>query len=295
MEKILLKRGKATAEIQTKGAQIASYRTEEGREVIWQADPAVWPQHAPVLFPVCGKVTDDRIMMNGKTYPMTKHGFSQNAEFNVVRKGADFAELALSSTEESRPMYPFDFTFTVAYTLTEDGYRTTFRVENRSKEIMPFCTGGHPAFICPMEEDTAFEDYELIFPEKEDGWNALVASDGRLDGGETLACLRGEGRIPLRYDWFDTRDTLVLTHLKSRSVKLVHRTSGKGLRLDFPKLEVLAVWTMPKAHAKYVCLEPWHGIPDTVDASGRFEDKSFATLLKPGETWEASFVVTLLN
>ena len=294
MSDVMLSCQGATAKIQLKGGQIASYRTPEGREVIWQADPAVWAQHAPVLFPVCGSVKDGQIRVAGKAYPMAKHGFTRNPDFALVTRGDDFAELALTPTEESRPMYPFDFVLRVSYFIRPDGFRTVFVVENRSDAVMPFCVGGHPGFVCPMEPGAAFEDYELVFPEKEDGWNALAPGGGCIDGGETLACLRDEGKIPLNHQWFDERDALVLTHVKSRSVCLVHRESGHGLRFDYPKMEVLAVWSKPGAGADYVCLEPWHGMPDTVDATGNFEDKPFVTLLKPGEAWQASFNVTLL-
>ena len=65
--------------------------------------------------------------------------------------------------------------------------------------------------------------------------------------------------------------------------------------LDFPKMEVLAVWSKPGAHADYVCLEPWHGMPDMADATGRFEDKPFATILAPGEAWQAEFEAALIQ
>lgn len=292
---IMLHCGDASAKIQLRGGQIASWKTPDGRERLWQADPAVWAQHAPVLFPVCGSVKDGVISIGGEKYAMPKHGFTRNPDFRLVRKGSDFAELVLTPTEESRPLYPFEFAFHVTYTLKENGYRTAFLVENLSDRPMPFCVGGHPGFICPMEPDSRFEDYELLFPEKEDGWNALAPGGGYIDGGETLECLRDEGRIPLRHEWFDTRDALVLTHVKSRSVLLVRRGTRNGLRFDFPKMEVLAVWSKPGAHADYVCLEPWHGMPDTADATGRFEDKPFVTILAPGEAWQGEFEATLIR
>ena len=294
-EMIRLKSGGATADIQLRGGEIASWRTPGGREIIWQADPAIWGQHAPILFPVCGAVKNGRIRIAGKEYPMAKHGFTRNAPFLPVRRGEDFVELVLVPTEESRSSYPFDYELRLIYTLEPDRLDARFVVENRSKETMPFCIGGHPAFVCPMEEGAAFEDYALEFPEEEDGWNALAPGGGCLDGGETLVCLAQEGRIPLRHRWFDEKDALVLTRVKSRSVWLLNRNSGRGLRMDYPKMEVLAVWSKPGAGADYVCLEPWHGMPDTVDATGNFEGKPFATLLAPGQAWQGGFRVMLIE
>ena len=295
MRTIHLEYAGATAEVQLRGGQMASYKTPDGREILWQADPAVWGQHAPVLFPVCGSVKEGTLKIAGKSYPMAKHGFTRDSEFSVVRRGTDFIELVLTPTDESRPQYPFDFAFHVIYTMLPHGFRTAFLVENHSENVMPFCVGGHPGFICPMEEGSSFTDYDLIFPETEDGWNALVPGGGCIDGGEILPCLRDEGRIPLDHSWFDDRDALVLTHIKSRSVRLISRKSGKGLRIDYPKMEVLAVWSMPGAGADYICLEPWHGMPDTADATGNFEDKPFVTLLAPGQAWQAEFEMSLIS
>jgi len=87
MTYINLQYGKTKAVIQTQGAQIASFRGADGQERIWQADPAVWAQHAPVLFPVCGSVRDGRILIDGEAYPMTKHGFTREPDLKSSRQG----------------------------------------------------------------------------------------------------------------------------------------------------------------------------------------------------------------
>lgn len=294
MENIKLTCGGAAAEIQPRGAQIASFKTASGREVIWQADPNVWAQHAPVLFPVCGSVKDNQISIDGRMYPMTKHGFTRNPEFQVAKQGDDFVELILTPTEESKPMYPFDFVLHVTYTLQENGFTTTFLVENRSDKVMPFCVGGHPGFVCPMENGADFSDYCLVFPQVENGVNSLAPGGYLIDGSEQLPLQDGT-TLPLNYELFDQRDALFFTQLKSRSVNLVHKDSGKGIHFTFPKMEVLAVWTKPGAHAPYLCLEPWHGMPGQVTESGRFEDKPFATHLQPGRCYKAWFTATVIE
>lgn len=282
------------AVVRTQGAQIISFQGSDEREVIWQADPSVWAQNAPVLFPVCGMPKDCAVTIGDTSYPMPKHGFSRPAEYEVCMQGDDFVDLALYSSDETRTMYPFDFVFHVRYTLLENGYTTAFVVENKSADVMPFCIGGHPGFNVPMEDGAAFSDYQLVFPEVEEGKN-LLAPDGKLICGyEYMDCFHHSTTLPLSHALFDQRDALIFPELKSRSVDLLCRTSGKGLHFEFPKFEVLAVWTKPGAHAPYLCLEPWHGLPASENESGRFEDKPFVTLLKPGRSWQASFTVTLI-
>lgn len=293
-ETIKLSYSGCQAIIQRAGAQIASFKRPDGREVIWQADPAVWAQHAPVLFPVCGSVKDNQVKIAGKTYPMNKHGFTRNVLFNVAKLGDDFVELTLEPNDAIRKMYPFDFVFHVTYTLFEGGYTTTFLVENRDEKPMPFCVGGHPGFVCPMEEGASFDDYQLVFDDIEDGKNSLAPGGGLIDGYEYLPNFHNARVLPLNHGLFDARDALLFCGLKSRGVNLVHHISGKGLRFTFPKFEVLAIWTMPGANADYLCLEPWHGMPECVGESGNMEDKPYATILAPGHCYKTWFTTTLV-
>ncbi len=293
MENIKLRFGNTTAEIQRKGAQMVSFKGSDGREVMWQADPEVWGNHAPVLFPVCGMPKDERVIIDSVAYPMAKHGFTRNPEFEVARVGVDFVDLVLTPTEESRPQYPFDFAFHVVYTLRENGFRTDFVVENRSDRTMPFCVGGHPGFIVPMEAGAAYTDYQLVFPREESGRNLLVPG-GQLVNGEEIIPLDGGRVLPLSHELFDERDALVFADFKSRSVDLVHRDTGRGIRFSYPKMEVLAVWSMPYKKGDYVCLEPWHGMPGQVTESGKFEDKPFVTLLAPGMSHQCGYDAELI-
>ncbi len=289
-----LKYGRTSARVRTLGAQITSFKGANGREVLWQADPAVWAQHAPVLFPVCGSVRDNRINIGGVSYRMTKHGFTRNPEFALSHLGDDFVDLVLTPTDESKPMYPFDFAFHVTYRLFEGGYTTTFLVENKSDRVMPLCLGGHPGFNCPMEQGAVFEDYIVEFEKPESGENCLAPGGGLISGTEKLADFTDPRTLPLRHELFDERDALIFAGLNSRSVKLIHRKSRKGIQFDFPKMEVLAIWTKPGASAPYLCLEPWHGMPGRTQDGDDFETKPFVTLLEPGRVYTSWFTVTLI-
>ena len=58
------------------GAEIVSLKgRNSGLEYIWQADSDVWGRHAPILFPIVGRLKDDQMTVNGKTYAMKQHGF----------------------------------------------------------------------------------------------------------------------------------------------------------------------------------------------------------------------------
>ena len=46
-----------TLTVDTHGAEAVSLKNAAGQEMLWQADPAVWKRHAPILFPWTGKLT----------------------------------------------------------------------------------------------------------------------------------------------------------------------------------------------------------------------------------------------
>ena len=68
MSKIIkLSNGILNVEISTLGAEIQSVE-KSGFENIWCADPDVWNGHAPILFPVCGRLKDNKYSFDGKEY-----------------------------------------------------------------------------------------------------------------------------------------------------------------------------------------------------------------------------------
>jgi aldose 1-epimerase len=51
------------------GAQLKSVvRKSDNVEHMWQADPAVWGYHAPILFPYTGRVKDNKILAKGREF-----------------------------------------------------------------------------------------------------------------------------------------------------------------------------------------------------------------------------------
>ena len=136
----------ASASCETLGAQLSSWKTADGKEYLWQRDPAYWAKTSPVLFPYVGR-----------------HGFARDMEFEVTEQGGDFVVLRLLANEATKAMYPYAFAFTVTFRLDGPALFVTYGVSNQGTEEMPFLIGGHPAFFCPMEKGEQFTDYMLRF------------------------------------------------------------------------------------------------------------------------------------
>ena len=105
-----------TATVLVHGAELCSLKTAAGLELLWQAGPE-WRRHAPLLFPIVGKLKGDQLRHRGKSYPMTQHGFARDSRFEWVERGPDSCRLVLADNTETRSRYPFAFRFTVTYAL----------------------------------------------------------------------------------------------------------------------------------------------------------------------------------
>jgi galactose mutarotase-like enzyme len=74
------------AAIDIKGAQLSSLINKTtGVEHMWQADPDIWPWHAPNLFPIIRRLINNQILVEGKRMTMpARHGFASASEFLLL-------------------------------------------------------------------------------------------------------------------------------------------------------------------------------------------------------------------
>ena len=286
-----LSRGALEAAVQTRGGELVSLR-RNGKEYIWGGDPAFWSGQNPILFPIVGSLKDGRVDIGGQTFSVSRHGFARHSEFTPVEQGGDFAVLELRESCETLERYPFPFSLRVRHQLLADGFSTAFTVENTGPSPLPFCIGAHTAFRCPLREGERFEDYRLVFDQREDASTLLLTPEGLVRGGAEEPMLSG-GVLPLDYDIFRRLDTVIFRQLQSGSVSLVHRETGRGVKMDFSQFPMAAFWTKPGA--PFLCLEPWQGCAASDRETGRFQDKPFAVTLAPGEQKTLAYTVTLLS
>ena len=64
-----------TIQVSPYGAELCSILAN-GKEYLWQADPAFWKRHSPVLFPIVGSVWENQYRNEGIAYTLSQHGFA---------------------------------------------------------------------------------------------------------------------------------------------------------------------------------------------------------------------------
>src|SRR5271168_3374731 len=118
-----------TGAIKSDGAELCSLKNAAGVELLWQAGLA-WPRHAPILFPIVGRLKNDELHHDGKTYPMTQHGFARDLPFDWIAQGPHSCTLQLEDSAATRPRYPFAFRLAVTYAVRENQLEVTLALTN---------------------------------------------------------------------------------------------------------------------------------------------------------------------
>ena len=273
----------------TRGAELTSLRAPaNGLEYIWPADPAVWARHAPVLFPLVGRLPDDAYYYEGHDYKLPQHGFARDREFDVVRHSATELVFQLRHDEASRAVFPFAFELTITYTLYEALLTVRWDVRNpATDQPLLFSIGAHPAVRCPLLPGEVFEDYYFEFDHPVTLERHLL--QGGLLTGETAPVLCEAQQLPLTYELF-ADDALVFKHYDFTRLTLRSRKSTHFVRFQFNGFPYLGLWTKGPG-AGFVCVEPWHGIASSSGAPGDLRDKEGILTLEPGQLFSATYSI----
>ncbi|MBQ7408372.1 MAG: aldose 1-epimerase family protein [Clostridia bacterium] len=281
MKNIVIQNQNLQVEISRVGAELHSVKYLNEQR-LWTGDVSVWGGRAPVLFPVCGTLKDDRYIYNGKSYTLKHHGFARKSLFEITSLSATKAVFKMSSSEETKVVYPFDFDFFISYELIENSIKVGYKLINRSLSDMWFSIGSHESFLL----EGKLSDYSLIFEKKENFISKAVNKKGLIinefdDFGQSTNYLSINEQL-------FKRDTAVFANLNSRNVSLYYKNVKKvDFAFDAPNL---LIWTV--LGANYICIEPWLNLPDYFDSDGIIENKPGILFLKNGKSYENYHTVT---
>jgi galactose mutarotase-like enzyme len=272
--------------VMAQGAELCSLQNGTGHAYLWPASP-VWPRHAPVLFPIVGRLRDDVLVHAGRNYRMTQHGFARDRRFEWVERSPTSCTLALTDDAETRAMYPFGFRFEVRYAVADATLEVTFTVINTGDELLPASMGAHPAFRWPLTPGVAKEAYALTFDHEEPAPMRAVEG-GLLTAKDRPSPITGR-TLALTEDLF-AADALILPHPASRSVRFA-AAEGPALTVAWEGFPQLGVWS--RAGGDFLCIEPWNGMASPTDSTGDFIHKPWLMHIPPGESRVAIHRMTL--
>lgn len=277
-----------SVQVAEKGAELQSiFNQNTGLEYLWNGDEKYWGKKSPVLFPIVGGLKNNTYTFNGNDYKLNRHGFARDQHFHLKKKNKDAVSLYLESNEQTKAVYPFDFIFIITYSLFRSQLKISFSVENKGISQMYFSVGAHPAFAVPLNKNLTYQDYFLQFNQTENTDQWPLSAEGLLETA-SIPFINNEEKLPLTKTLF-YKDAIVLKHLASDSISILSDQSTNGVKVSFEGFPFMGIWAAKDAD--FVCIEPWCGIADSVNATGRLEDKEGIITLEPGQLFEKSYSI----
>ncbi|WP_367770166.1 aldose 1-epimerase family protein [Flavobacterium sp. WC2421] len=272
-----------TAKINTIGAELFSL-VSNGKEYIWEGNPAFWGKHSPVLFPIVGTLKNNTYTYNTISYQLSRHGFARDTEFKLIDKKESSAIFSIQSNEETLKVYPFNFELQIIYTLEDNNLHIQYKVINKGNVLMPFSIGAHPALALPG----AFENYSMEFEIEEPLVYNLLENDLISNNTKTLSTI--ENKVTLNYPLFEN-DALIFKTLKSNYLTIFEHQKPL-IRMHYKDFPHLGIWT--KNNAPFLCIEPWFGYSDSTESTGNIMEKEGIQILEPKAIFNSQFSIEIL-
>lgn len=273
------------------GAELSSIVCD-GHEYLWQADPAFWKRHSPVLFPIVGRVWNDEYRHAGQTYHLSQHGFARDMDFELVAADERGLLFRLESNEETLKKYPFHFVLEIGYRLDGRKIIVEWKVKNRDHSTLHFQIGAHPAFNYPdFDEDSDLKGY-FGFDKKAGLHKILISEGGCVDTSKAYPLtLDGDGLLPIDNRTFN-QDALILEGNQVKEVTLYNKEHHPYVTLHF-NTPALGLWSPDKPGAPFVCIEPWYGRCDEAHYEGEFAYRDWMQHLSPEMTFEGGYEIEI--
>lgn len=284
-----------TVAVESLGAELVSVVDKAtGAEMLWGRDAAVWSRQAPILFPYCGKLRGGRYTLDGAAYECPQHGIARDYEHECLGVENGALRFRLCSNADTLARFPREFELVSSFRLCGRTLRHTLAVKNTGGKELRFGVGYHPGFAFPFDEKHATADYELRFdtPQTPAVVETGAGAELGLVTGGTRLLMEKSAVIPMDDRMFDN-DSVCMSALSAKTLSVVEKDTGRAVTVNVEGYPYVLIWSMPGDPAlRFICIEPWHSLPDRVDATGDWNEKPCAAALAPGESWHTDLDMT---
>jgi len=273
----------------SQGAELTGiYTKKDNLNYLWNADPAYWGRHAPVLFPNVGKLIDNQYKVDNKVYELSQHGFARDMDFQLTEMKEDYINYELISSEQTLLKYPFQFSLNINYKIKNNTVFIKYVVTNNDQKSMPFSIGAHPAFNIPLKEDETFEDYYLQFEEEET--LETIKLEGPYRSGKRELIGQNIKNLSLTRELFKD-DALIFEKLNKNELTIRSKNHSNKIKVHFEGFPYVGIWTTQTA--PFLCIEPWYGIADEIGPVKEMKNRLGIQMLNPNETFTCTYSITV--
>lgn len=281
-----LKNEKLTVEIDSFGAELTSVRDTDGHEFIWNGSE--WRDHAPILFPVCGRLLDGKFTSRGREYKMKSHGFAKFSEFEASEASDSSVTFTLSADEATKALYPFDFKLQAKYVLNGNKLDVIFTVNNTGKHVLPYMIGWHPGFTLSGNQEIG--SFYVSFEGKKSLIRYTLQNGPFVNPFYSSYPLKS-GKYYLNEEEIYQNDTMIFRDTTG-TVKLAGGRQKHVITLSYSdNLPYFCIWKSPTSAARFVCLEPWSDLPADGETPENFDSRPMSRL-SAGKSESYTYSVT---
>ena len=268
------------------------FNKSNNTEYLWNGNPEFWKYHAPILFPIIGKVKDNTYTIDNKSYTLPQHGLARTSTFNIIESSNTILSYELVYSEDSLKVYPYKFKLIISYELCANTIKVSYTVKNMDSKTIYFSIGAHPAFMCPIKENESIDDYYFEFSKSEEATLMELSPTTGLYTKNRLVNPCQGNILNITKDLFKN-DALVFDSLNSTSVSLKSRKNNLSLTMDFENFTHLGLWSIPSG-CPFVCIEPWFGHADFEDFNDEFKNKAGIQKLDIDKEFRCSYKLTIV-
>ena len=234
---------------------------------------------SPFLFPVCGRHRlpgkPGAYIWEGREYAMPLHGFAMYRPWNIESMTEDQISVTLAADDETRSMYPFEFSVTLHYRVTKGVFTCRQQVTNNGTTPMPYASGFHPYFNMNEHELTACSvtgSFDAIGTYNTD-FTDIGTWEPAGSSIPVVSAARSNHAIRL-----GSTDPVFIT-IAGKPIAML-QVSGSESDTPFGYIQFYRSGSDP-----FICVEPWMDLPNALNRL------SGAVQLNPGETQTATFSI----
>ncbi len=275
------------------GGELISATSFGGFEYLWRGDERFWGKHAPILFPICGRLKNSTYTFGDKEYLMGCHGFLSESILYADKISENKISFSLSDNESTRLKFPFSFKFTVCYEAIANTLNIKTTVENTGNKILPFMLGAHPGFKLPLEDGLCSSDYFIDLGCESAFIHGLDDEKCFVSKTPTVYNIK-DGLYKINEDELADMGTAIFSEV-SNEIKFFSYIGKRAIKINYSNdFKYFCIWKYPSPEAEFICLEPWSGIPQDGIKDEVFETRASMIRLCPGKKREFNISITFI-
>ncbi|MCM1130430.1 MAG: hypothetical protein NC310_00895 [Roseburia sp.] len=271
--------------ISEKGAELEEVCVK-GINILWQGNQP-WEEKSPILFPIIGNLKDGFYKYKEQSYFMNTHGFLKKQHFDLVEQKEDSITLKSTYSAETLIDYPFKYEFYITYTLIENRIQILLKVKNLQQEKMYFSLGLHPGFDYDGLSRLFAEDFSLFLSPR------FVH---QVEFNPVFVDKIKKTSLPLSFHLKELssllKDKKTLCYQGVKQITLASKTNALSIKHTMP---FVAFWQCNPDDPRFLCIEPWMGLPDKDVTNHQISEKFHIQQLDGREAFHTNIEIEYLE